>query len=700
MFKSVFFPVGGAFRGVRSTANVEADNQAHLRYRPDIDGLRAVAVLPVVFYHSALGFPGGFVGVDVFFVISGYLITKIIYDLVAVRGFSFVDFYDRRVRRLFPALFVMLLAVAMWSGFQLIWTDLRSFGASLVAATTYLSNVFFYADTGYFVEAARTKPLLHTWSLAVEEQFYIVVPFLLFALVRFVPSRFHVWLIAGLSILSFALCVWFTRTNTNAAFYLLPMRAWELGLGGGLAIAAPAVFRRRWLSELLSFAGLAAILFAVFGFSTATPFPGWHAAIPTLGTAAILSTGGRSGALVERLLSTKAFTFVGQISYSLYLWHWPVIVAFTYARITPASWTASGSAVAISFVLAVLSWRYVESPFRRRQLLASAPSLFRAAAFASLVTVACGLILYRSDGLPQRYSPQAVALLKDSRLMSARRDCHFVTSSRAGANDLCVRGAAGVAPAFLFAGDSHADALSDGLFEAARRSGTAGVQFSAPGFVPLPGRRSLTSGFGDDLLPAFEKYLRGHPDLRTIIITSFWAHEATGRSYRHLAQIFVDSQYDGSGAAYNPRAFRHALEKLVREFPSRQFILLDDVPSGDVLDLANFVRAHPSGRADPRIGLPRAAADEQRATYEPILRSIAASNGNVRYAPVLSRLCGPEICPLFRRDGVPIYRNGDHLSRYGSLDMAGDLEPVFKAERRQPPLFKGPLGPAPQPHQG
>lgn len=682
------------------SANVEAHNQAHLRYRPDIDGLRAIAVLPVVLYHSSLGFPGGYVGVDVFFVISGYLITKIIYDLVVAGKFSFVDFYDRRIRRLFPALFVLLLAVASWSAFALIWTDLRTFGASLAAATIYLSNVFFYLDSGYFVEAARTKPLLHTWSLAVEEQFYIVVPFLLFALARFVPKRFHVWFIAAVSIASFAMCVWYTRTNTNAAFYLLPMRAWELGLGGALAIAAPAVFQKRWLSEFLSIAGLVAILFAVFAFSTATPFPGWHAAIPTLGAAAILSTGGRSGAYVERLLSSWPFVFIGQISYSLYLWHWPVIVAFTYARITPASWEVSAAAVAISTALATLSWRYVERPFRQRRLLPSARKLFIAAAAGSLVAIACGAVLYVTKGFPQRYSPQAVELLKDSRWLSTRRDCHFVTKQRAEANQLCVRGATGVAPTFIFVGDSHADALSDGLFEAARRQGVAGVQFSAPGFVPLPGRHSLTSGFGGGLLPSFEDYLERNPELKTVIVTAFWTHEATGKSYRHEPQVYVDSEYDGSGVAYNPTALRHALDRLVKRFPKRQFILLDDVPSGERLDLSEYVRTHASGKADMNAGLPSVEADAERATYEPILRLVAATNGNVRYDPLLADLCGPKLCPLFLPGGLPIYRNGDHLSRYGSLELAPALEPLFKEQSRRPPQFEGPLGPARRPDKG
>ena len=689
MSSTAFFHPEALTEQTRSNPIGPYENQAHLRYRPDIDGLRAVAVLPVVFYHAALGFSGGFVGVDVFFVISGFLITKIIYDLVIAGKFSFVEFYDRRVRRLFPALFVMFLLVTAWSVIHLISPDLLAYGASLAAATAYLSNVDFYHGTGYFITQARTQPLLHTWSLAVEEQFYIVVPFVLFVLVRYVPRRFHVPAIVAISVLSWCLCVWVTRIDTSAAFYLLPMRAWELGLGGVLAISAPAILRRRPVAEVVSLVGMAMILFSIFDFSGATPFPGWHATIPTVGTAAVLSTGGRSGATVERVLSMKMFTFIGEISYSLYLWHWPVIVAFTYAAPSPPTPATSLLAIAISLVLATLSWQFVEKPFRKRRLLGDARSLFIAAVCASALTIACGAGLYLSKGLPQRQPRAVLALLDDSRWTTVHNECHRETKQRLQENRLCVRGAPGVAPSFVLAGDSHADALSEGLFEAARRHGVAGVQITAPGFVPLPGRHSLTSEVSKGLAGPFMVYLRANPSLKTIIITGFWVQEATGQSYRNPSQmVFVDAQYDGSGAAYDPKALHNGLARLVSAFPARHFILLDDVPTGDQLSLSEYARLITSGVRVPQPGLARADADKQRATYEPILRAVAKEHKNVSYEPVLARLCGPQICPLFRPDGIPIIRDGDHLSRYGSADLASSLEVLFGGRRPTPLQFK------------
>jgi peptidoglycan/LPS O-acetylase OafA/YrhL len=651
-------------------------NQAHLRYRPDIDGLRAVAVVPVVLYHSGLGFQGGYVGVDIFFVISGFLITKIIYTLVTEGKFSFVEFYDRRIRRLFPALFAMLLAVAAWAAVYLISLDLRDFGASLAAATSYVSNFYFFVATrGYFHQGVDTLPLLHTWSLAVEEQFYIVVPFAIFALAWGTARRWHVPVIGAMSVVSFALCVWMTRHHAQAAFYLLPPRAWELGIGGLLAIGAFEARSRRG-REFLAFGGLIAILFAVFQFSEATPFPGWRVAIPTLGTAAILSAG-RSGSIVNRLLATAPFTLVGKVSYSFYLWHWPVILASTYGALGPTTVRSSLLCVFVSFVLAVLSWHYVERPFRQRRLLPDAKSLFLGAAFATVAAVGVGLFFYYSNGLPQRHTALLGTLTDRSQSRHARPECHHVTHERAAADRLCVRGAPGAAATFVLAGDSHADALSDGLFAAARTRGVAGVQFTSDGFVPLLGRFSLQGERQDILAPAFATYVRRHPQIRTIVLTAYWSHYATGRNYRWPLRIYIDEGYDGSGAAYNPIAFRHALERLVKAFPDRRFILLDDNPSGKVLDPREYVRVlYVTGSAPPP-GLPRDSADAQRASYEPILKSVAAANRNVVYVPVLWRLCGREMCPLFLRDGVSLYSDGDHLSRAASERLSPALEVVF-----------------------
>jgi len=234
-----------------------------LEYRKDIDGLRALAVLAVLLFHCNLGLTGGFVGVDIFYVISGYLIVGLIEADLSAGRFSFRRFYERRIRRLYPALFLVLAVTSVWAVWRMLWVDLQDYARSLLSVITYLSNVQFYRESGYFTEEATIKPLLHTWSLAVEEQFYLIVPPLLVLAHRWLPRRGRIGLWAVLVALSFALCVVVIGRDKAAAFYLLPTRAWELGLGGLVALTGTAwVARSRPLAEMLGLGGLAAILWA------------------------------------------------------------------------------------------------------------------------------------------------------------------------------------------------------------------------------------------------------------------------------------------------------------------------------------------------------------------------------------------------------------------------------------------------------
>ena len=288
-------------------------------YRPEIDGLRAIAVLSVVLYHFGMpGIPGGFVGVDIFFVISGFLIGGILWaDLRETGRIRLARFYLRRLRRLAPAYFAMAAATLLMGWLILLPFEFREFGKSLIAATVYLSNIHFYREAGYFDGVSEEKPLLHTWSLAVEEQFYIVLPFLLLALVRWRPTL--PMILAALAALSLTACLWLTPHSPTAAFYLFPFRAWELLAGVLLAIAGQENKARYALHPALSWAGLALIL-ASITLIRAEGFPGWQAILPVAGTLLILMNG-RDANPVNRALMHPAPVFIGLISYSLYLWH-------------------------------------------------------------------------------------------------------------------------------------------------------------------------------------------------------------------------------------------------------------------------------------------------------------------------------------------------------------------------------------------
>ena len=370
-------------------------------YRPEIDGLRAIAVLAVVLFHADIApFSGGFVGVDVFFVISGFLITSIIEKDIAAGRFSFARFYERRIRRIFPALAVVSLFAVGVSAILFIPTDFMQVGRSLIAMAVFASNLFFRQDlgiTGYFNVGPSPQMLVHTWSLAVEEQFYLVLPPALLLVHRH-AGRFVVPILVVATILSFAESVVLVQTQPTDAFYLIMPRAWELLIGGLLAVRRLPPLSTRIAREIVATASAALILVAVFGFSTTTPFPGASALVPCLGAWLFLYVGDQGPSLVARLLSTRPFVAVGRISYSLYLWHWPIFVATKYMAGGHFSLITTVSALILAFAAATLSYRYVETPFRFKWRGVSRPRIFAATAATTFGLVLIGAAIIATGG--------------------------------------------------------------------------------------------------------------------------------------------------------------------------------------------------------------------------------------------------------------------------------------------------------------
>jgi len=361
------------------------------RYRPEIDGLRAVAVLAVLFCHAGFGFSGGYVGVDVFFVISGYLITALLLRDLENSRFSMIDFWERRVRRIFPALSVVVLATILAGGVFLFSIDYQRLGQSLVTLTAIASNFYFWFNGGYFNGRDQEKAFLHTWSLSVEEQFYLFFPIGLFLLYRFLPHRrreMNLFLVLSLVTLAgLILAALIIRGGMLvAAYFLLPTRAWEMLLGSLLAALPAGYFpTHRLIREGASWLGLGMIAAAAIFYTSETKFPGFAALPPCLGTALLIwgnASTATSGTVCGKILATRPFVAVGLISYSLYLWHWPL---YAYARYL--SWDGLGVKIilfGLSFVLAALSWKYVESPVRTKRIFGSRRSLFSFFALTSV----------------------------------------------------------------------------------------------------------------------------------------------------------------------------------------------------------------------------------------------------------------------------------------------------------------------------
>jgi peptidoglycan/LPS O-acetylase OafA/YrhL len=435
-----------------------------LKYRSDIDGLRAVAVTAVVLNHAGVQqVSGGFFGVDIFFVISGYLISSLVLSEVLIDRFSIVRFYKRRCRRIVPALIIMLIGASTLAYFYLLPLEMEDFAKTMFLAGLGLSNFYFCRHSGYFDAESTASPLLHTWSLGVEEQFYLFFPALIVLAHRFVPRRMY--LVYGIVlILSLACCACSIANNsTAAAFYLLPSRAWELALGALLSLEGFLPIRGRLSRGAVAFAGAALIAVAVFVLSSATGYLGLAALVPCLGTAFIIAAGRSGNSWVSAILSSRSFVFLGKISYSLYLWHWPIIVFHRMGFLPSSSSMDLPIVVGLSFVAAVISWKYVEAPFRRKE---SSDRLVITIALSGLAaTIVGAACIYIAHGLTFRFSPRvneiASYLHYDVRAQTREGSC-FVTSFASFDSPHCLA-IDTKRKNYLVVGDSHAAHLWHGL---------------------------------------------------------------------------------------------------------------------------------------------------------------------------------------------------------------------------------------------
>lgn len=457
------------------------------RYRPEIDGLRAVAVVAVVLFHAG-GFrcTGGYVGVDVFFVISGFLITSLIWKDLESGRFTFAHFWERRARRIVPAMAVLTFATLVAGWFLLLPTDYKKLGQASASQAVFAANVYYWQESDYFDADADEKPLLHTWSLAVEEQFYMFVPFLMWGLFRSTALRGRAAVISILSagfILSFAASIYVVARSPSTAFYLLPTRAWEL-LTGALVAFLPtplALLGRRYLRELFALAGLALILIPVFVYTAETPFPGLAALPPCLGTALIIWANERGDdkvpTAVGAALATRRVVFIGLISYSLYLWHWPFLAFSRYVTLAPLTlgyrFLMRGAMLSLASLAAVLSWKYVETPFRARKLGASRRSVFLFAGTGLLVILSGGLLCVDMKGFPQRF-PRRAREFADAQFDFAFKD--NLTTEDVVAGNLVPIGVMNpsLPPTVLVWGDSHAMAAMPAIDAFLKQKGLAG----------------------------------------------------------------------------------------------------------------------------------------------------------------------------------------------------------------------------------
>lgn len=672
-------------------------------YRPDIDGLRAIAVVAVILYHAGVEpISGGFTGVDVFFVISGFLITSIIVDKVDAGCFSIVDFWERRVRRIIPPLVVVATIALAGSFLLLLPQDYKSFSQSLAAIAVFSSNFLFWLQSGYFDAPAELKPLLHTWSLAIEEQFYLLFPMLLMLLAG-KRRKWRTVAILCLSLLSFSISVWWVRSYPDAAFYLLPARAWELGLGALLAhlrLFQGTSAGMRFTREFLSGTGLLMIGMSYFSFSSETRFPGVAALLPCVGTALLIASySNKQQTLIHRLLSLRPLVFIGLLSYSLYLWHWPIIVFAKYHAADELEIRTILVILVASTLLAYFSWRFIETPIRTKKIFANRKDLFNAAVLSACLMIAVGVIGHISDGLPQRIKDDTLMLYSGHEYYNPRRsECLNSEGNNSSQFKLCVVGTtnSGKKPQFLVVGDSHANTLMPLIEEMANSQDISGLFAMYNGCPPLLG---IYRSDASDLHKCneFNEYVLSQltkRNISTVLLVSRWSLYSELRVIRPLDQNKERPNnwltLGKPDISVSRQSFREGLSAMVnRASEGRTVWILKQPPLQHEKMSPRFLASrHWLGKNVESLGVSIDEHLQHQAFANTTIDTMVASGGGyVRGLDPTPYLCGknpdnPNTCSAVL-EGGSMYRDDDHLSTYGTRYLRPLFLPFFESIRSE-----------------
>lgn len=644
-----------------------------MRYRPEIDGLRAIAVVPVILFHGGFDlFSGGFVGVDVFFVISGYLITGIIINEMASGTFSLVNFWERRARRILPALFFMVLACLPFAWLWFTPSDFRGFSQSMIAVSTFWSNFLFWSESGYFDTAAELKPLLHTWSLAVEEQYYIIFPVFLLVIWQ-LGKRKVLGLLAFIFVLSLTMAHWGSYYYPAATFFLPHTRTWELLLGAFIAFFLQT--RPDWnnqpaspMVQITGLAGLALIGYAVFAFDHHTPFPGLFALVPTVGTALIILFA-LPGSITNWALSLRPLVGIGLISYSAYLWHQPLFAFVKYKSFGEPSALMMVLLCVLTLPLAWLSWRFVERPFRDKGRF-SRPAIFRLCGLTACCLVGLGLVgTTKSD-----FNPAVLAKFGPKSTYD------------------------GPASAMLL-GDSHAEHLAYGL---EYKLGTGILTRWGPGCIPFLNvdrydswiergtcakkmRKFLTEFENDDALDTLVLSTMGPVYLDGTPFRGFGAARVEGLG----VELVTDKSVKDRWLVFEI-GLRNTLQHL-SALPNKTVIFTLDVPELGIpprlcgvykskVSILGTKFSQGAKNFDSCI-VPRDEFEQRVARYHELIREVLSDFPSVHLFDPTEMFCDEDRC-AGAIDGNNLYRDGDHLSDYGSIYVADALAPMIKKSSR------------------
>lgn len=627
-----------------------------MQYRPDIDGLRSVAVLSVIISHASPSLlPGGFLGVDVFFVISGYLIATLVARDVEAGSFSAATFYARRIRRLVPAFFVAMLATLAAGMFFMLPSELERTSLSVLSAVASVSNYFFALTSGYFAPDAALDPAMHTWSLAVEEQYYLIFPALLVLFYRR-SRRVLFGLLAAIAIISFVAAVRATETNSGFAYFALWTRAWELLAGAMLALGMPSISRK--LNPLLGHALAASSAIALgLGFALfdkTVAHPGYPTLIPVAATMGLIATGA-AGTFISRLLSLRPFVFVGLISYSAYLWHQPII-AFYSTVIGEKSTVVVILLVATSLLAGFISWALIERPTRHLRL--SNGKTYIAFLLSVIILGGVSSKILTTEGMPDRLPESALRIASyETPETGVARGCNIDDAKDFSADDLCRHG--DLAPKAVLWGDSHGLSMAAGLLHeepsfAFLQAAVSGCKISIKHVNPRWKRGC--AGTEEQI----HEMIIDDASLETVIFAGRWSTSG-------------DSFLDLNGAKAVPGAVHAELSEIITSMANagRKVIIVDPVP-----ELARSV-PETAARAEWLQGPQRQpvsiTTEEFDERHREVHESFAAleNHPNIVRIKVRDLFCDDEtgLC-VGEKDGLPLYYDDDHLNGFGASPIA------------------------------
>jgi peptidoglycan/LPS O-acetylase OafA/YrhL len=653
-----------------------------MNYRKEIDGLRALAVIPVILFHAGFEtFSGGFIGVDVFFVISGYLITTIILEELGQNQFSLVNFYERRARRILPGLFFVMLVSLPAAYFCLLPQDIKDFSQSLVAVSFFISNIFFWSETGYFDTSAELKPLLHTWSLSVEEQFYMLFPLLLISCWKF--RRYYILITLGvIFVISLSLAQWASYLKPGAAFFLLPTRGWELLLGTFAAfylLKTNHIVTSKVVGEIAGWLGIALILFSVFYYSKTTPFPGIFALVPTTGAILVILFSRQSNSS-GKFLSNKLLVGIGLISFGAYLWHQPIFAfvrAYTFEQQTTELIIIL---IALSFFLGFLSFKYIEKPFRSIRKF-SRKKFFISTIMASAFFISIGIVGDIKNGFPGNQS------LINNAISDWQYPGELTETNIDGYYKLYKDKPLDV----LFFGDSHAEQYAPLTVEIKRMGLNVGF-LTGGGCPPVPNLFDDLHPHCFDIFLRLNKILSIETNISQIIVSGCFncyfieQSSPTSNPSDKYNYYYFDEKNEiekresgqklffrmGKGQTEAFESLNSFLSELALKY---KLILIGDNPASESFNPSIILNHKYRGDSIffksryPTFSDKEFTVSREQIVIDNKLNSITPSNGV--FISQIDVICPSGVCQALNNNGLPKYKDSNHMRPFFVKEIIG-----------------------------